>query len=81
MFRLDRLARAEAAFRDRGWPAVFTFHPWEFDPEHPPMEGLPALLRLVHFYGLASLPDRFDAWLARDADRCVAIRDVLPALA
>jgi polysaccharide deacetylase family protein (PEP-CTERM system associated) len=81
MFTVKRLARAEAEFRDRGWPAVFTFHPWEFDSGHPPMEGLPALLRLVHFYGLASLPDRFETWLARDGDRCVALGDVLPRLA
>lgn len=81
MFASDRLARAESAFRDRGWPSVFTFHPWEFDRGHPSMEGLPALLRLVHFYGLGSLPDRFEAWLARDSDRCVALGDVLPLLA
>jgi polysaccharide deacetylase family protein (PEP-CTERM system associated) len=80
MFGAARLALAEADFRDSGWPAVFTFHPWEFDEEHPPMEGLPALLRLVHFYDLASLPGRFDAWLARKGDRCVAVEDVLPHL-
>src|SRR5262249_5868934 len=49
---IGKLARAEAAFRDAGLPAVFTFHPWEFDDAHPPMEGLPPLARLVHFAGL-----------------------------
>jgi polysaccharide deacetylase family protein (PEP-CTERM system associated) len=81
MFAPDRLAAAEERFRSCGWPAVFTFHPWEFDAAHPPMEGLSPLLRLVHFYGLASLPERFETWLDREADACVALEDVLPELA
>ena len=81
MFAPDRVAAAEDAFRSAGWPAVFTFHPWEFDAEHPPMEGLAPLLRLVHFYGLPSLPERFQTWLDREGDRCVALEDVLPRLA
>src|SRR6266542_1900500 len=79
MFSPTRLARAEQVFRAAGLPAVFTFHPWEFDGEHPPMEALSPLLRLVHFYNLRSVPDRFERWLA--ADRCVALEDVLPRLA
>ncbi|MGH9318236.1 MAG: DUF3473 domain-containing protein, partial [Thermoanaerobaculia bacterium] len=59
-------------------PAVFTFHPWEFDTEHPPMEGLSPLARLVHFYDLAATAERFAQWLG--ADRCLALEDVLPAL-
>ncbi len=81
-FRLlpeERLARAEEAVRERGEPAVFTVHPWEFDASHPPMDGLPAVTRLVHFAGLRGLSERFTRWLARD--RCVAIADVLPLLA
>ena len=57
---------------------MFTFHPWEFDPEHPRMDGLPPLLRTVHFFKLGVLPDRFRRWLARD--RSVALEDVLPSL-
>ena len=47
-----RLARPRPSslFRDRGAPAVFTLHPWELDPAHPPMDGLPAATRAVHFY-------------------------------
>jgi peptidoglycan/xylan/chitin deacetylase (PgdA/CDA1 family) len=71
-----RLARAEEAVRERGEPAVFTIHPWEFDAAHPPMDGLPPVTRLVHFAGLRGLSERFARWLARD--RCVAIADVLP---
>jgi hypothetical protein len=74
----ERLARAEDSVRERGEPAVFTVHPWEFDPAHPPMDGLPALTRLIHFAGLRGLPERFARWLARE--RCVAIADVLPLL-
>ena len=78
MFSAERLARAENAFRESGWPAVFTFHPWEFDPDHPPMEGLSPLARLIHFYGLRSTGERFSRWLA--TDRCLALEDVLPTL-
>ncbi|HTO88676.1 MAG TPA: polysaccharide deacetylase family protein [Thermoanaerobaculia bacterium] len=72
------LAASEESYRRRGHPAVFTFHPWEFDPEHPPMEGLPALVRLVHFAGRTGLAARFEAWLARE--RCVALGDALREL-
>jgi polysaccharide deacetylase family protein (PEP-CTERM system associated) len=79
MFPAGRLRREEDGFRDSGLPAVFTFHPWEFDAEHPAMEALNPLVRLVHFYNLRGLPERFERWLA--ADRCVALADVLPRLA
>jgi polysaccharide deacetylase family protein (PEP-CTERM system associated) len=74
----ERLAASEELYRQRGHPAVFTFHPWEFDSEHPPMEGISPLMRLVHFAGRAGLPERFEAWLARE--RCVALGDALREL-
>ena len=80
-FRLlpeSRIASAEEAYRDRGHPAVFTFHPWEFDAHHPRMEGIPPLLRTVHFLRLRVLPERFHRWLSRD--RCVTLSDVLESL-
>ncbi|HEV8118880.1 MAG TPA: polysaccharide deacetylase family protein [Thermoanaerobaculia bacterium] len=79
MFSRERLRAEEDRFREAGLPAVFTFHPWEFDGEHPAMEGLDALLRLVHFYNLRGLPEKFERWLAQE--RCVALADVLPLLA
>jgi hypothetical protein len=79
LFSAARVGRAEEAFRAAGWPAVFTFHPWEFDTAHPPMEGLSPHLRLVHFWKLGSALERFERWLAED--RCVALGDVLPQLA
>jgi len=75
---IDKLLRAENAFRDRGLPAVFTFHPWEFDSDHPAMDGLPPLARLVHFAGLPGLPARFTRWLA--PERCVALEDAVALL-
>ncbi|HYV42632.1 MAG TPA: polysaccharide deacetylase family protein [Thermoanaerobaculia bacterium] len=78
MFSAGRLKREEDGFRDAGLPAVFDFHPWEFDLEHPAMEALDPLVKLVHFYNLRGLPDRFERWLAED--RCVALADVLPRL-
>jgi polysaccharide deacetylase family protein (PEP-CTERM system associated) len=74
----ERIAAAEERVRDRGEPAVFTVHPWEFDSAHPPMEGLSPVTRAVHFLGLKSPSARFGRWLARE--RCVALGDVLPRL-
>src|SRR6184192_3796507 len=71
MLSATRLRREEDRFRDAGLPAIFTFHPWEFDLEHPAMEALDPLVRLVHFYNLRGLPKRFERWLA--GDRCVAL--------
>jgi polysaccharide deacetylase family protein (PEP-CTERM system associated) len=73
-----RLQGAEEEFRAAGYPAVFTFHPWELDREHPPMDGLPALTRVVHFAGLRSFPERLERWLAQD--RSVPLEDALAGL-
>ncbi len=73
-----RLSSFESLYRKRGHPAIFTFHPWEFDPEHPPMEGLAPLVRLTHFARRRLLPERFETWLGQE--RCVALGDVLPDL-
>jgi len=73
MFSANRIRRVEDRFRDAGWPAVFTFHPWEFDPVHPTMEGLAPIGKLVHFYRLGSVPETFDRWLAQD--RAVGLSD------
>jgi polysaccharide deacetylase family protein (PEP-CTERM system associated) len=73
-----RISSFESLYRKRGHPAIFTFHPWEFDPEHPPMEGLAPLVRLTHFARRRLLPERFEAWLGEE--RCVALGDVLPEL-
>jgi polysaccharide deacetylase family protein (PEP-CTERM system associated) len=79
MFSEDRVAGTENEFRDRGWPAVFTFHPWEVDPDHPPMEGLSPLGRLVHFYRRDSTLERLERWLD-ESDRCVAVGDAISKL-
>jgi polysaccharide deacetylase family protein (PEP-CTERM system associated) len=79
MFSRERVAAVENGFRDSGWPAVFTFHPWEVDPDHPPMEGISPLARLVHFYRRDSTLERLERWLDR-SDRCVAVGDALSQL-
>ena len=76
---IAKLSRAEEAFRERGHPAVFTFHPWELDAAHPPMPGLPVLARLVHFAGRAGLAARFERWLSEE--RTVALEDAVGSLA
>ena len=74
-----RLARAEEEARSRGVPAVFTIHPWELDgAAHPPMDGLPAELRAVHFAGLRRFPERFRRWLARE--KTMSLRDAIGGL-
>jgi polysaccharide deacetylase family protein (PEP-CTERM system associated) len=73
-----RLQSAEKAVRDRGEPAVFTVHPWELDPAHPPMPGLSPIQRAVHFLGLGRLPERLHRFLERE--RCVALEDALAGL-
>jgi polysaccharide deacetylase family protein (PEP-CTERM system associated) len=67
----SRILEAEAAFRERGWPAIYTLHPWELDPEHPAMPGLAPFYKLVHFAGLPRLSARLDRWLA--GERFVAL--------
>jgi len=79
MFTTKRIRGVEDRFRDAGWPAVFTFHPWEFDPAHPSMEGLAPIGKLVHFYRLGSVPESFDRWLAQD--RAAALGDACRELA
>jgi len=73
MFTAKRIRGVEDRFRGAGWPAVFTFHPWEFDAAHPSMEGLAPIGKLVHFYRLGSVPESFDRWLTQD--RAVALGD------
>jgi polysaccharide deacetylase family protein (PEP-CTERM system associated) len=66
MFSAERIAADENRFRNSGWPAVFTFHPWEFDSEHPSLVGLSAIGRLVHSYNLGAVPKLFARWLGED---------------
>ena len=42
------------------------------------MDGLPAILRTVHFAGLRGFPDRFRRWLAREPT--VSLRDAAARL-
>ncbi len=78
IMRPRRLLQYEEDFRNRGLPAVFTIHPWEFDSEHPGMEGLAPLQRLALFAGLHRFAVRFENWLAQD--RCVALGEALREL-
>lgn len=48
----------------RGRPAIFYFHPWEFDPHHPRIKGgLPALYRFTHYYSLECTAEKLQALL------------------
>ena len=51
VLRASRTAAARERMRREGSPAVFTFHPWELDPQHPAMDGLSPIDCLVHFAG------------------------------
>lgn len=52
---LDRLGRL-------GLPGVLSMHPWELDPDPPPLR-LPLPLHLAHFAGLDGLPAKLEALL------------------
>lgn len=66
------LRKVEERFRAAGAPPIFAFHPWEFDREHPPMTGLPALLRLAHFGTWVNLRKRLVRLLALERMSSVA---------
>jgi len=58
-----RILAREEDFRRAGSPAVFTFHPWEFDRDPPPLPGASPLLRLTRVAHRSRLPARFDRLL------------------
>ena len=64
--RWARLMGAAAGARNGGAPAIFTFHPWELDTDHPPMTGLSSLQRLTHFAHRGRAVGRFRRLLARE---------------
>jgi polysaccharide deacetylase family protein (PEP-CTERM system associated) len=43
----ERVMAQADRFRCEGAPAIFTFHPWEFDADAPPLMGASALVRLT----------------------------------
>jgi polysaccharide deacetylase family protein (PEP-CTERM system associated) len=51
-------------YRREGAPAIFTFHPWEFDTDLPPLIGSSALLRLTRDARRRGLRRRFERLLA-----------------
>ncbi|HET7452428.1 MAG TPA: polysaccharide deacetylase family protein [Thermoanaerobaculia bacterium] len=73
--RWSRLMARADEFRAAGSPAVFTFHPWELDPDAPPLVGSSALLRLTRNAHRGRLPRRFARLLARGPVR--PFRDLL----
>ncbi len=54
-----RIVLRAREFREAGSPAVFTFHPWEFDADPPPLPGASPLLRLTRVAHRRRLPRRF----------------------
>jgi len=62
--RWSRVIGEARRFREDGAPAIFTFHPWEFDPEPPPLIGASALLRLTRHAHRSRLRRRFERLLS-----------------
>lgn len=61
-YRLIR--RAVSALNRDGQPAVFYFHPWEFDPGQPRIPGkVSALYRFTHYYQLEGTAGKLQALL------------------
>jgi polysaccharide deacetylase family protein (PEP-CTERM system associated) len=72
--RMSRFARVLGAIdgaRARGVPPVLYCHPWELDPEHPPMRLSP-VGTLVHFAGRKRVTPRLTRLLGRYRMRPVA---------
>jgi polysaccharide deacetylase family protein (PEP-CTERM system associated) len=65
------LKRVLDEHRAAGAPAIFDFHPWEFDRSHPHMTGLPALSRLAHFGTWVDLEKRFRRLLSLERTRAL----------
>jgi len=64
--RWSRVIGEARRFRADGAPAIFTFHPWEFDPEPPPLIGASALLRLTRHAHRTRLRRRFERLLSAE---------------
>ena len=47
-----------------GQPAMFYFHPWEFDPEQPRVAGIGAKARFRHYVNLRQMDPRLRRLLA-----------------
>jgi len=63
-FRQFPYAMTRWAFQgasDRKEPTTFYLHPWELDPEHPVVQGIPWLTRLRHYRGLDRVDPRLGA--------------------
>jgi polysaccharide deacetylase family protein (PEP-CTERM system associated) len=64
-FQLRRVAQSE--------PCMFYFHPWEIDPEQPPIAGISLKTRVRHYTNLKRMQDRLQqvlrdfAWTRVDA--------------
>jgi len=41
----------------------FYIHPWEFDPKQPRVNGLPAIAKFKHYYGLSKTEDKLKQFL------------------
>ncbi len=63
--REARVAASAEASLARGESPVLYLHPWEVDPEHPPMELSP-IARLVHFGGRGRVVPRLTRLLSRN---------------
>ncbi len=66
--RMSRFSRVNAAFERslaHRIPPVLYCHPWEFDPDHPRMQGLSLVPFLVKFAGRGRMEKRLRIWLAR----------------
>jgi polysaccharide deacetylase family protein (PEP-CTERM system associated) len=50
--------RAVAHLNAQGHAAVMYLHPWEFDPEQPPVKGVPLLAHFRHHVNLGKTEDR-----------------------
>lgn len=74
--REARVAAAVEAALAKGDSPVLYLHPWEVDPEHPPMELSP-IARLVHFGARGRVVPRLSRLLSRH--RACSLAEAFPA--
>ncbi|MDG2015405.1 MAG: DUF3473 domain-containing protein, partial [Pirellulaceae bacterium] len=67
LFPLKLTLKAIGAVRREGRPVMFYTHPWEFDPEQPRINKIPAKTRMRHYVGLPRTERRLGKLLQQES--------------
>ena len=56
-------SRIIRSMNGRGRPAIVYLHPWEMDPDHPRVPGIPARRTWYHYHGLSRAVAKYERLL------------------